>query len=592
MTKGVILYIHEVCMSFRIRRVHYDSLPVNQKAIHGIMDIARQEIPDVSGDTIAHMESLLKNPVFRNMHYSFFVAENGRGDVLGFAEMSHAGDCNFCFLDLIGLRKTRAGGGIGSALYLRVREEALHLRSHGLFMECLTDDPAFFTDRGVLKENRSRLRFYEQSGALPVIRTQYEKNSLKHFPNPYFLLFDDIGTGAELTLARARRIVRAVLERKYAGECTEKDIRTVLLSMRDDPVQVRPPQYLRHEKNNRHFSVSVKRKIPLIYNEGHEIHHIREKGYVESPVRIRSILKHTSKSDLFVVRKPSRYPDRRIRAVHDNDFVDYFRKVSAQVPAGTSLYPDVFPIRKNVRAPKKLVSRAGYYCIDVYSPINRNSYIAARHAVDCALTGADLVLSGSRIAYALVRPPGHHAERNSFGGFCYFNSTAIAAEYLSSYGSVAILDLDYHHGNGQQDIFYERSDVLTVSIHADPDFDYPHFSGFIDERGSGEGAGYNLNIPLPEGIDGARYEKALAKALQAVKKFDPDFLLIALGLDTAKGDPTGTWNLVKEDFYRNGFSIGGLRVPVLVVQEGGYDSKVLGTNVIGFFRGLFSGMYG
>ncbi|HPJ40240.1 MAG TPA: histone deacetylase family protein, partial [Spirochaetota bacterium] len=532
------------------------------------------------------------NPLYRNMHYTFFVAENGRGEVLGFAEMSHAGDSNFCFLDLIGLRKTRAGRGIGSALYRRVREEALHLRSVGIFMECLTDDPKAFPDKAVLKENRSRLRFYEQSGARPVMIPAYEVNSLHHYPNPYFLLFDDIGTGRGLPLPKARKIVRAVLERKYAGDCTEKDIRTLLLSMRDDPVPVRPPRYLRHESSNHRFSVPVKRKIPLIINNGHEIHHIREKGYVEAPVRITSILKHISKSDLFTECTPSRYSERRIRAVHDRDFVAYFKKVSARVPEGTSLYPDVFPIRRNVRAPRKLVSRAGYYCIDVYSPINRNSYITARRAVDCALTGADRILGGGRIAYALVRPPGHHAGRDSFGGFCYFNSTAIAAEYLSSYGRAAILDLDYHHGNGQQEIFYERSDVLTVSIHGDPDFEYPHFSGFSDERGDGEGAGYNYNIPLPEGIDGTRYTKALTKALQAIKKFDPDFLLIALGLDTAKGDPTGTWNLVKEDFERNGLAIGALRVPVLVVQEGGYDSKVLGANVLSFFRGLFTGMYG
>lgn len=579
-------------MSFRIRRIHYDSLPANRAAIQGIMEITRSEIPDISEEAIAHMESLLKNPVFRNMHYSFFVAENGRGDVLGFAELSHAEDCSFCFLDLIGLRKTRAGRGIGSALYRRVREEALRLRSRGLFMECLTDDPRAFPDKAVMKENSSRLRFYEQSGARPVINTLYEENSLKHYPNPYFLLFDDIGTGLELPLPKARRIVRAILERKYAGDCTEKEIRAVLLSMRDDPLLVRSPRYLRHEKNSRDFSVPVKRKIPLIINDGHDIHHIREKGYVESPVRITSILKHILKSDLFQKCAPSRYSERRIRAVHDRDFVTYFKKVSALVPAGKSLYPDVFPIRRNVRPPKKLVSRAGYYCIDIYSPINRNSYIAARGAVNCALTGADRILRGDRIAYALVRPPGHHAGKNSFGGFCYFNSTAIAAEYLSSYGRVAVLDLDYHHGNGQQEIFYERSDVLTVSIHADPDFEYPHFSGFSDEGGTGEGAGRNLNIPLPEGIDGHRYGRAFRKALLTVRKFSPDFLIIALGLDTAKGDPTGTWNLVREDFHRNGLAIGGLRVPVLVVQEGGYDSRVLGANVLGFFRGLFTGMYG
>ena len=155
--------------------------------------------------------------------------------------------------------------------------------------------------------------------------------------------------------------------------------------------------------------------------------------------------------------------------------------------------------------------RAGYYCIDTFTPISRNAYPAARRGVDCALTAARELLAGRRIAYALVRPPGHHAERRSFGGFCYFNNNAIAAQYLTAYGRVAILDIDYHHGNGQQDIFYRRSDVLTVSIHGHPGFAYPYFSGFKEECGEGEGEGFNLNLPLPEAVDGAAYRKALER---------------------------------------------------------------------------------
>ena len=148
------------------------------------------------------------------------------------------------------------------------------------------------------------------------------------------------------------------------------------------------------------------------------------------------------------------------------------------------------------------------------------------------------MLNGRRIAYSLVRPPGHHAERRSFGGFCYFSNSAIGAHYLSQHGKVAILDVDYHHGNGQQDIFYNRSDVLTVSIHGDPDFAYPYFTGFADEKGVGEGEGFNVNIVLPEQQNGEQYLKALQTALKSVRDFQPDFLVIALGLDPAKGDPT------------------------------------------------------
>jgi len=206
--------------------------------------------------------------------------------------------------------------------------------------------------------------------------------------------------------------------------------------------------------------------------------------------------------------------------------------------------------------------------------------------VDCALTAAREILSGRRIAYALIRPPGHHAERRVFGGFCYFNNNAIAAQHLSAYGKVAILDVDYHHGNGQQDIFYRRSDVLTVSIHGHPSFAYPYFSGFEDERGEGEGEGFNMNIPLPEGVGGMQYRKALGKAIQRIAVFEPQFLVVALGLDTAKGDPTGSWGLETKDFEENGRLIGGMGLPIVVIQEGGYRIGTLGKNARSFFKGL------
>jgi len=211
--------------------------------------------------------------------------------------------------------------------------------------------------------------------------------------------------------------------------------------------------------------------------------------------------------------------------------------------------------------------------------------------VDCALTAAEKLLEGYRLAYALVRPPGHHAERRTFGGFCYFNSAAVAAQYLSAYGKVAVLDIDYHHGNGQQEIFYERSDVLTISIHGHPRFTFPYFSGFAQERGAGPGEGYNVNVPLPESVDGERYRQVLGKVLRRLAKFGPRFLIVALGLDTARGDPTGTWSLRPKDFEANGMMIGALHLPTLVVQEGGYNNRVLGVNARRFLMGLWSGTY-
>jgi acetoin utilization deacetylase AcuC-like enzyme len=251
----------------------------------------------------------------------------------------------------------------------------------------------------------------------------------------------------------------------------------------------------------------------------------------------------------------------------------------------------IFPIRNTLRLPKDLELQAGYYCIDTFTPINKNAYLAARGAVNCAMTGAERIVGEYDLAYALVRPPGHHAERRAFGGFCYFNSAAIAANHLSKFGKVVVLDIDFHHGNGTQDIFNHRSDVLTISIHGDPSFAYPHFTGFADEKGEGEGMGFNINYPLAENATVDVYQKTLKMALKKIKEFNPAYLVVGLGLDTAKDDPTGTWKLMPNDFKANGHLIGDLKLPTLIVQEGGYLTRTLGNNAAHFFTGIYEGVY-
>lgn len=329
--------------------------------------------------------------------------------------------------------------------------------------------------------------------------------------------------------------------------------------------------------------------IALVVNQDHEIHNVRDRGYVETPARVGSILASLDRTGWFTRVRARRWPDQHIAAVHDADFLDYLRAVCSETSGEDSIYPYVFPIRNAARRPKDLSVLAGYYSIDTFTPLNRNAYVAAQGAVDCVLEAADQILAGWRVAYALVRPPGHHCERRSFGGFCYFNNTAIAAQYLAHRGRVAIVDVDYHHGNGQQDIFYRRSDVLTVSIHGHPSFAYPYFAGFDDERGEEEGEGFNVNYPLPEAQDGAAYHKVLEQAIQKVVDFAPTTLVIPLGLDTARGDPTGTWRLSAEDFFVNGRLLGQLGLPTLVIQEGGYRTRTLGINARHFFEGLLAG---
>lgn len=336
------------------------------------------------------------------------------------------------------------------------------------------------------------------------------------------------------------------------------------------------------------ISYAVKDEIALIINDKHDIHHVKEVGYIESPVRIKSIVKEIEKLNAFKI-KPSRgYSDKYITQVHNPKYYNYFKTICEKMPEGKSIYPYVFPVRNATRPPHDLSVLAGYYCIDTFTPLNKNAFLAARSGVNCALTGAELLLEGYHTAYALVRPPGHHAERDVFGGFCYFNNASIAANFLSKYGKVAILDIDYHHGNGHQQIFYERKDVFTVSIHGKPDFAYPYFTGFADEKGEGAGEGFNLNYPLKELINGEEYLVYLKKAIKEIKNYKPEYFIVSLGLDPAKGDPTGTWSLSAGDFKNNGAELGKLPYPVLFVQEGGYKNRTLGINARNFFEGYLS----
>lgn len=575
---------------FRIRRIHDDSLPIDHHVIGQVQTILRERFAGVDAEDIDQLPARLLHPLKYRFRSLLFVADDQQGRVQGFAMVFHDQELGFLYLDFLATQKDLPGSGVGGALYERVREEATALGAVGVFFECLPDDPAACSDPAYAKQNAARLRFYERYGARPIAGTQYElplREGQKDMPH---LCYDDVEHREPLRRDRARKIVRAILSRRYGGVVTPQYIDTVVASFTEDPVRLRPPRYVRNQKEA--AGAPALRRVPpvlLLVNADHDIHHVRDRGYVEAPVRIRAILREIEPSGLFHQIRPRKFPRRHILAVHDRGYVEYFERVCRSLPEGRSVYPYVFPLRNQTRPPHDLAVRAGYYCIDTFTPLDRNALKAALGAVDCAMTGADALLHGDRLAYALVRPPGHHAEREVFGGFCYFNNAAIAAHYLSAHARVAILDVDYHHGNGQQVIFYGRSDVFTVSIHGHPRFAYPYFSGFAEEIGEGEGAGYNLNLPLPETIDTARYHRTLDRALRRIREYDPAFVVVALGLDPAKGDPTGTWRLLPADFHENGRRIGALRKPTLVVQEGGYRTRTLGANARAFFTGLVEG---
>ena len=577
---------------FRIRRVYDDVTPSNKKAIVRVQDLLHSQLPGVAQRSIEKLPEQLRNPLKYQFRSILFIAEVGPGRIDGFALLLHAPILKFCYLDYLVTSGKRMGRGIGGALYERVREEAFDLNTIGIFLEALPDDAKLSKNIQIRKQNIARLRFYERHGARPIINTGYETPCNPGEDNPPYLLFDDLGQGANLVKDTARKIVRAILERKYKGLCSEDYIDMVVSSFNDEPMKIRQPKYKMTLPSPPIQGMRPDKKIMLVINDKHAIHHIQEIGYVQAPVRIETIINELEKTDMFTKAFPRHYSEKYILSVHKSSFVSYFKKVTTNLGAEESIYPYVFPIRNRSRPPKVLPIRAGYFCIDTFTPLNGNAYLAAKRAVDCTLTAARTLIEGYRMAYALVRPPGHHAESASFGGFCYFNSAAVAAQYLSKLGKTAILDIDYHHGNGQQEIFYKRKDVLTISIHGHPSFAYPYFTGFSDETGSGAGKGYNINVPMPETVDLISYRSALRSSLNKITSFVPVFLIVCLGLDTAKEDPTGSWDFVAEDFEVIGEMIGRIRTPLLVVQEGGYDTRVLGINARSFFTGMWKGHYG
>jgi acetoin utilization deacetylase AcuC-like enzyme len=575
---------------FRIHKIFDVTTPTNRQLLSQVQAMLRVQFDGLSEKDIAKLPRQLANPLQFRFRSILMVAEDGDATVRGFAMLLHAPDLNFCYLDYVCAGRGETGGGIGGALYERVREEAFQIGVVGIFLECLPDDPALSPDAAIRKQNAARLRFYERFGARPLVNTGYETPLTENDTDPPYLVFDNLGQD-EQTLRRddVKKIIRAILERKYANICPPEYIDKIVKSVKDNPVRLREPRYIKTQINAAELRPK-QRRIALIVNDQHSIHHVKERGYVEAPVRISSIIKELDSTALFEKTPVHKFGLGVIEQVHKPEFVQFLKKACENVPPGKSVYPYVFPSRNRTRPPRDVPLRAGYYCIDTFTPLNANAYKAARRSVDCAMTGANCLLDGSRAAYALVRPPGHHAEYEAFGGFCYFNSAAIAAHHLSAQGKVVLLDIDYHHGNGAQDIFYRRKDVFTISIHGHPRHSYPYFSGFEDEKGDGDGKGYNLNFPMPENVDGESYRKVLTGVLQKIRKYDPQFIVLALGLDTAKGDPTGSFTLLTKDFRENGRMIGELQLPTLIVQEGGYKTQTLGVNARHFFNGFWDGM--
>lgn len=261
--------------------------------------------------------------------------------------------------------------------------------------------------------------------------------------------------------------------------------------------------------------------------------------------------------------------------------------------AGRQPFPSVWPVRslRDDVEPQNFVARLGLYSMDNGTPMAAGTWAAAKAGADAAVSAVALLRAGGRAAFCATRPPGHHAGADFMGGYCFLNNAAIAAQALRDAGCarVAVLDVDYHHGNGTQSIFYSRDDVLTVSLHGDPRTEYPFYLGHADEAGAGAGLGHNLNLPLPAGTTAERWFEALDAACTRVQQQRVDALVVALGLDTFEGDPISRFQLRSPDFLRLGARLQALGLPTVFVLEGGYAAQALGDNAANVLDGFEGG---
>jgi acetoin utilization deacetylase AcuC-like enzyme len=343
----------------------------------------------------------------------------------------------------------------------------------------------------------------------------------------------------------------------------------------------------------------------IFHNPDHTLHHPRQEMFRgrlvpchESPARLQYVLAELERRPVGELREPGVVDETLLQRVHAPRYLDFLAGAWEEwialdaANAELDVLPSVWPVRgfRHDVEPANFAARLGLYSFDAGTPLMGGSWAAARGGAACAINAARAVLApeGPRAAFALTRPPGHHAGPDFFGGYCFLNNAALAAQALRDGGCtrVAVLDIDYHHGNGTQTIFYGRGDVLTVSLHGDPRTEYPFFLGHADERGEGEGEGANLNLPLPAGTDATTWRRTLDRALEAVTRFAPQAVVVALGVDTFEGDPISKFALRSADYLDVGRTLAGLSLPTVFTMEGGYAVAEVGVNVVNVLEGF------
>lgn len=339
--------------------------------------------------------------------------------------------------------------------------------------------------------------------------------------------------------------------------------------------------------------------MKFTYSEDHRLHFPQAElcggEFVtpfERPSRVEYILNRLRAVGMTDMIAPGAYDPSPVAAIHDAGYLDFLATAWADwVAAGNrgEILPTGFPMRRmQQRIPDDIDGKAGYYCLAVETAITGGTWDAAQSSCAVAQSAQRLVAAGERTAFALCRPPGHHAAIDMYGGYCFINNAAIVAEMFHRDGAarVAILDIDFHHGNGTQDIFYSRDDVLFCSLHGNPENAFPFFLGYADETGAGKGEGFNANYPMPEGTPYDVWSAALEDAEKRIAMYSPDALVVSLGVDAFKDDPISFFKLESPDFLHIGQRIARLGLPTLFVMEGGYAIDAIGLNTVNVLEGF------
>lgn len=340
--------------------------------------------------------------------------------------------------------------------------------------------------------------------------------------------------------------------------------------------------------------------MKTVFSEKHELHFPQGELFGgqlvtphERPSRMEYILRRLAETGMPAPDGPDDVDMAAVRAVHDEAFLEFLRTAWDEWKAegfDGEVIAASLPTRRQdkVRPPRNIDGKAGYYCMASETAITAGTWEAALSSAATAQSAQKLVAGGERAAFALCRPPGHHATRDQYGGFCFLNNAAIAAQMFIDGGAerVAVLDVDFHHGNGTQDIFYDRADVLFCSLHGDPLDAFPYFTGYADETGAGAGEGYNVNYPIPEGSLFSVWRDSLKDAVGRIGDFGADALVVSLGVDTFEEDPISFFKLKNDDYKIMGADIGELGLPTLFVMEGGYAIEDVGINTVNVLEGF------